>query len=231
MKIKTLIIISILFSSISFGQTQLDGVGIIRLGKSIELIKELETLISIKLDSLNNDKNFYEMSIKEKTITKLKYDESLILHEVYNCDKLQTYYINGYNINGLTLKNITLCFYNKKLAYINFQDVLSDLIIALYKKYPNYKSIWSKEKVICPNNTTKICDWCTNYETKWFYKTFSVLEYKKYYYSASIDTEYNGKDPYIPCDLKEINTLTIESNYYQNAIKCHKEKQINLEGL
>lgn len=231
MKITTLIILSILFSSLSFGQTQLDGVGIIRLGKSIELIKELETLIGIKLDSLNNDKKFYEMSIKEKTITKLKYDESLILFDVYNCDKLQTYYINGYDINGLTLKNITLCFYNKKLAYIKFTDVLNSLVVALYEKYPNNRTIWNKEKVICPNNTTIICDWCKNNETKWIYKTFSAIEYKKYYYSAGINTEYNGKDPYIPCVLNEIHTLTIESNYYQNAIKCHKEKQINLEGL
>lgn len=230
MKIKTLIIISILFSSISFGQTQIDGVGIIRLGKSIELIKELEKLIGIQLDSIDNEKHYYDMSIKEKTITKIKYDESLIIREVYNCDKLQTYYINGYNINGLILKNITLCFFNKKLAYINIDDVSNDLMAALYIKYPKYKITRDNKKIVCQNNTEITCDYCENSTTKWINKTFTTIEEQKYYYDIkyySVGSIYK-KDP---CGRYEIHTLTIESNYYQNAIKCHKPITIKLDGL
>lgn len=231
MKKKIIIICILFFSNLIFSQSKPDGVGIIRLGKSIQLINELEKNIETNLDSIDNYNDYFKKLSEPITITKLNYNEDLHNIGVYNCNKLKTYYINGYKINGLTLNNIYLCFYDNKLSFIEFDNVSNDLIISLVTKFPNSKTILKNKKIICPNNTTIICDDCNNIETKWLYKTFTTVETQWYYYTDGINTKFDGNDPYIPCILREIHKLTIEATNFKYQIKCHKSKTINLEGL
>jgi hypothetical protein len=210
-----------------------NGVGIIRLGKSIELIKELENIIGCQSDSVNNYKEYSNAKEREKTITKLIYNEEYYFLKVYNCEKLKTYIINGYTINGMTNKNITLCFYNNVLAYIEFEDILHDLIYALNLKYPKSKTIYDNKKVICPNNTTIICDNCTNYVNNWKYKNSFTKETYYHKYIKELDTSYDGdsSNDITPCKLVKTHILEIESNYFYDATECHKTKKIDLNGL
>ena len=139
-----LIFVIIIFCTKVYSQENIDGIGIFTIGKT-----KIKTIDKI-LKEYNTELNSYNSNSESKW---LKYIRGYKVAEFFPsisdsnnnplrtsyCPDLRVFYINKYNIAGITLSNIHLRFYKNTLIefYCDYNEELKKALISKYGKSEN----------------------------------------------------------------------------------------------